>query len=298
MLDALKTITYPENSDPDNINESHEDSAPTKASPQISEQSQSEIISNANPLVDLTGPRSIKTSVGPLQLIHVIFGLCLEILAKTSSTGSSGATVNNQSSANMLSVVTIDNALQGCLTTLRSILDSAFIQAEYLRGVFLEMMTILERVAWMEGSRVQGLVVGVISTVIQGYGKELLFEHEPEAFAQSENALSPTIDAIKHASTGIDIGQSLTSALPGRCLQSLVQLLVELYMQKSTRSNPKSSKSSGGRVRQKTTMETVELMGRVTEMLTTLVRVAPAGYQLHLAAVTLNVLVGKSFLAE
>ncbi|KAF9581415.1 hypothetical protein BGW38_001584, partial [Lunasporangiospora selenospora] len=42
----------------------------------------------------------------------------------------------------------------------------------------------------------------------------------------------------------------------------------------------------------KTTPETVEVVSKVMEMLTVLVKTAPAEYQLHLAAVTLNVLIG------
>ncbi|KAI7831757.1 armadillo-type protein [Gamsiella multidivaricata] len=239
----------------------------------------------------------------PLRLIHVIFGLCLEILAKTSSAGSSFS----QSQAN-LNVAANDSALQGCLCALHSILNPLYINEEFLSKVFLEMMTILERVAWMEGSRVQGLVVGVISTVIWGYGKELLFVEEKEGeegtlistVIDPELVNSPALsassgpeDAVESASSE-ELNVSVMSTLPESRLRSIVQLLVELYIQKCVGSNVKSAKtkSVGGRASQKTTPETIELLSRVTEMLAVLVKVAPPKYQLHLAAVTLNVLIG------
>ncbi|KAG0052721.1 hypothetical protein BGZ83_002190 [Gryganskiella cystojenkinii] len=287
MLDALTRITCPENSTSVDDSVKCNGGATAEEVDSLSPRDpQLNMLSETSTSVEAIVSVSTSEKKGPLRLIHVIFGLCLEILAKTSSAGSAGATVNNQSSANLLNLVATDNALQGCLTTLHSILDPAFIQAEFLRGVFLEMMFILERVAWMEGSRVQGLVVGVISTVIQGYGKELLFEKEPKISVVDPAKQS---DSSEENETG---RSTLITTLPGSRLQSIVQLLVELYMQKSTSSGLRSSKNSSGRLGQKTTMETVELMGRVTEMMTVLVKVAPVEYQLHLAAVTLNVLVG------
>jgi hypothetical protein len=275
MLEALTKITSPEVL---SIAES-EDGGDDKAIPIEGAESPS-------PREEQSSTESIahtptRTSKGALRRIHVIFGLCLEILAKTSSAGSSGTAMSNQSSVNLSTSAATDSALQGCLSALQSILDPVHIQAEFLKGVFLEMMTILERVAWMEGSRVQGLVVGVISTVIQGYGKELLFESRRE-----DSSLEQVVVEGSE-------GRNLVSVLPESRLQSIVQLLVELYMQKSTRPSTKVGKSSSGRASQKVTMETVELMGRVTELLTVLVKVAPVQYQLHLGAVTLNVLVGE-----
>lgn len=227
---------------------------------------------------------------GPLRLIHVVFGLCLEILAKTSSTGSSISTANSQSAINLV-VAANDGALQGCLLALHSILKPQFIEKEFLGKVFLEMMMILERVAWMEGSRVQGLVVGVISTVIQGYGKDMLFD---DSNSNLDNNSGPQGEGDVDDDFTTSAGTGL-SALPESQLQSIVQLLVELYLQKSTgSSNSKAIKSIGGSGRpgsKKTTPETIELLGRVAEMLTVLVKVAPPKYQLHLSAVTLNVLV-------
>ncbi|KAG0334962.1 hypothetical protein BG004_000194 [Podila humilis] len=220
---------------------------------------------------------------GPHRLIHVIYGLCLEILAKTSSTGS------QQSSANLLSSAATDDALQGCLVALHSILAPEFIQPAFLSKIFLEMMTILERVAWMEGSRVQGLVVDVISKVIQGYGAGLLFSEEADNADQelSEDRNEDEDDKNKTKSVSI-------SALPGSHLQAILQLLVELYIQKCASANVKAVKSlSLGRpMPKKTTPETIELVDRVTDILSVLVKVSPAKYQLHLAAVTLNVLIG------
>ncbi|KAF9169523.1 hypothetical protein BGX21_008690 [Mortierella sp. AD011] len=228
---------------------------------------------------------------GALRLIHVIFGLCLEILAKTSSAGST----ISQSSANM-NVAANDSALQGCLSALHSILNPLYIEKEFLSRVFLEMMTILERVAWMEGSRVQGLVVGVISTVIQGYGEDMLFVEEEDLSVKK--VASPTLvsDSTVDSVESVEIVKSETiSVLPSSRLRSIVQLLVELYIQKCVGSNVKSAKSIksvGVRSSQKITPETVELLSKVTEMLAVLVKVSPPKYQLHLAAVTLNVLIG------
>ncbi|KAF9536653.1 hypothetical protein EC957_010178, partial [Mortierella hygrophila] len=238
----------------------------------------------------VTPPEATVKKEGPLRLIHVIFGLCLEILAKTSSTGSSIATANSQSAINLV-VVANDGALQGCLLALHSILKPQFIEKEFLSKVFLEMMMILERVAWMEGSRVQGLVIGVISTVIQGYGKDMLFDDPNNDLDNSSGPKEEgKVDDDSTTSTGTGL-----SALPESKLKSIVQLLVELYLQKSTGSNnSKASRSIGGSGRpgsKKTTPETIELLGRVAEMLTVLVKVAPPKYQLHLSAVTLNVLV-------
>ncbi|KAF9431641.1 hypothetical protein BGZ76_011895 [Entomortierella beljakovae] len=151
-------------------------------------------------------------------------------------------------------------------------------------------MTILERVAWMEGSRVQGLVVGVISTVIHGYGEELLFVQDTD--------ITPPVQAsesLTDTDVSDDLPKSLSSSLPSSRLRSIVQLLVELYIQKCAGSNVKAIKSIktiGVRAGQKTTPETVELLSKVTEMLALLIKVAPPKYQLHLAAVTLNVLIG------
>ncbi|KAI8602311.1 armadillo-type protein [Dissophora ornata] len=233
----------------------------------------------------------------PLRLIHVIFGLCLEILAKTSSTGS---TVS-QSSAN-LSLAANDSALQGCLSALHSILNPLYIDDAFLGRIFLEMMTILERVAWMEGSRVQGLVVGVISKVIQGYGGDMLFVQEVkqqlsvESTTDADPAKSPMTFDNGHPVELTDQGTTISmSALPDSRLRAIVQLLLELHFQKCAGSNVRSFKSLkavGGRASQKITPETIELLSRVTEMLTVLVKTAPPKYQLHLASVTLNVLVG------
>ncbi|KAG0088006.1 hypothetical protein BGZ92_006713 [Podila epicladia] len=226
---------------------------------------------------------------GPHLLIHVIYGLCLEILAKTSSTGS------QQSSANLLGSAATDDALQGCLVALHSILDPVFIQPSFLSKVFLEMMTILERVAWMEGSRVQGLVVDVIAKVIQGYGSELLFSDQdvdtgkrldcPDEISGSPTSSEPTAN---------DVDNPPSSSLPGSRLRAILQLLVELYIQKCSSANVKASKTlnMGRPMPKKTTPETIELLDRVTDILAVLVKVAPPQYQLHLSAVTLNVLVG------
>ncbi|KAF9348960.1 hypothetical protein BGX34_002136 [Mortierella sp. NVP85] len=225
---------------------------------------------------------------GPLRLIHVVYGLCLEILAKTSSAGStlSQSSIHLDAAAN-------DSALQGCLGALNSILKPEYIDKEFLSRVFLEMMTILERVAWMEGSRMQGLVVGVISTVIQGYGKDMFFVDEDQVSPVDAVTNEPLVNSpTGFAMEGAD-GQA--SVLPGSRLRSILQLLVELYIQKCVGTNVKAIKTLktiGSRAGQKTTPETVELLGRVTEMLAMLVKVAPPKYQLHLAAVTLNVLVG------
>ncbi|KAF9563172.1 hypothetical protein EC968_004980 [Mortierella alpina] len=244
-----------------------------------------------NPTVAASRTKDTGTRRESLRLIHVVFGLCLEILAKTSSTGSSSsAAANNQSSAN-LSAAANDSALQGCLGALNSILRPEFLQQEFLGRVFLEMMTILERVAWMEGSRVQGLVIGVISTMIQGFGGDLLFAEDNVSTADARIGSSVAI-----ADTDATIGTTApVSRTPGNRLRSIVQLLVELYIQKCSGSSAKFLKAKtivGGRVGQKSTLETVELLGKVTDMLTVLLKVAPAEYQLHLAAVTLNVLVG------
>jgi hypothetical protein len=85
------------------------------------------------------------------------------------------------------------------------------------------------------------------------------------------------------------------SALPESQLKSIVQLLVELFLQKCTGSSTQAIKAIGGGRpgSKKTTPETIELLGRVAEMLTVLVKVAPPKYQLHLSAVTLNVLISK-----
>ncbi|KAF9976019.1 hypothetical protein BGZ75_000349, partial [Mortierella antarctica] len=255
-----------------------------------------------NDTLDPTTATTIAKEMGtrrePLRLIHVVFGLCLEILAKTSSTGSSSsAAANNQSSAN-LSATANDSALQGCLGALNSILRPAFLQQEFLGRVFLEMMTILERVAWMEGSRVQGLVIGVISTMIQGYGEDLLFLEDKVSTAEAgivSSAAFADADAKVYTANSTIRTTAPVSRTPGSRLRSIVQLLVELYIQKCSGSSAKFLKAKtivGGRVGQKSTLETVELLGKVTDMLTVLLKVAPAEYQLHLAAVTLNVLVG------
>ncbi|KAF9932214.1 hypothetical protein BGZ67_004856 [Mortierella alpina] len=255
-----------------------------------------------NDTLDPTTATTIAKEMGtrrePLRLIHVVFGLCLEILAKTSSTGSSSsAAANNQSSAN-LSATANDSALQGCLGALNSILRPAFLQQEFLGRVFLEMMTILERVAWMEGSRVQGLVIGVISTMIQGYGEDLLFPEDKVSTAEAgivSSAAFADADAKVYTANSTIRTTAPVSRTPGSRLRSIVQLLVELYIQKCSGSSAKFLKAKtivGGRVGQKSTLETVELLGKVTDMLTVLLKVAPAEYQLHLAAVTLNVLVG------
>lgn len=237
----------------------------------------------------------------PLRLIHVVFGLCLEILAKTSSTGSSSsAAANSQSSAN-LSAAANDSALQGCLGALNSILSPVFLQQEFLGRVFLEMMTILERVAWMEGSRVQCLVLGVISTMIQGYGEDLLFADDKVSttdagiFSSADSSDADAEAKVYEVNSTIDTNVPV-SKTPGSRLRSIVQLLVELYIQKCSGSSSKFLKAKtivGGRVGQKSTMETVELLGKVTDMLTGLLKVAPPEYQLHLAAVSLNVFVGE-----
>ncbi|KAG0324957.1 hypothetical protein BGZ99_001259, partial [Dissophora globulifera] len=225
----------------------------------------------------------------PLRLIHVIFGLCFEILAKTSSAGS---TVS-QSSAS-LSVTTDDTALQGCLNALHAILNPLYIESSFLSRVFLEMMTVLERVAWMEGSRVQVQVVGVISTVIQGYGQNLLFTdiEKSVSTAASKDNMPPSSPSTSESGCEASIAVSL---LPQSRLRSIVQLLVELYIQKCAGSNVKSIKrikTASGRAGQKTTPETIELLSKVTEMLTVLVKASPPKYQLHMAAVTLNALIG------
>lgn len=240
----------------------------------------------------VAGTESAAQRRGPLRLIHVVFGLCLEILAKTSSTGST----ISQSSIN-LNAAGNDGALQGCLGALDSILKPSYIDQEFLSRVFLEMMTILERVAWMEGSRVQGLVVRVISTAIQGYGSDMFFVDEEKVslvgtLTGAGGALEEE-ERLGPKSSG-DAGR--TSVLPGSRLQSILQLLVELYIQKCVGSNVKAIKTLktiGSRAGQKTTPETVELLSQVTEILAMLVKVAPPKYQLHLAAVTLNVLIGK-----
>ncbi|KAG0204440.1 hypothetical protein BGX28_003622 [Mortierella sp. GBA30] len=319
MIQALMRITNPEAESPtedehkeprlddkDNENDVAESASDLVSTSLESNDGDPEVVDSIDNAkkVSTAASSSSKTTVkkGPLRLIHVIFGLCLEILAKTSSAGSSSsAAANSQSSAN-LNIAANDTALQGCLTALHSILNPLFIQTEFLSKVFLEMMTILERVAWMEGSRVQGMVVGVISTVIQGYGKELLFEGDDRDKGESSTDAgpmpSPVVTPVESEDRALDSRDSVSaqiSAMPGNRLRSIVQLLVELYIQKCISSTSKSIKAKVigvGRIGQKTTPETAELLGRVTEILTVLVKVAPAEYQLHLAAVTLNVLVG------
>ncbi|KAG0226196.1 armadillo-type protein [Mortierella sp. GBAus27b] len=240
-----------------------------------------------------TGSPRRQQKRGPLRLIHVVYGLCLEILAKTSSTGST----ISQSAVNLSAAAKDSSALQGCLGALDSILRPSLIDTEFLSRVFLEMMTILERVAWMEGSRVQGLVVQVISTVIQGYSKDMLFVDEEDT-SQETAAAGVVVDGDDAESVQDKTTTTTTTTtcvLPGKRLLSILQLLVELYIQKCVGSNVKAIKTLktiGSRAGQKTTPETIELLSRVTEMLAMLVKVAPAKYQLHVAAVTLNVLIG------
>ncbi|KAF9113074.1 hypothetical protein BGX27_002279 [Mortierella sp. AM989] len=279
MIQALLRITNPETpsaEDGGRTDKEEESATPVTTSESISADTSTEAV---------TPKRSA------LKLIHVIFGLCLEILAKTSSAGST----ISQSSAN-LNVAANDNALQGCLGALHSILNPLYIEKEFLTRVFLEMMTILERVAWMEGSRVQGLVVGVISTVIQGYGKEMLFVEDEDCSVKNPASSALLSDNLVDTEELIDQAKiESMSVLPSSHLRSILQLLVELYIQKCGGSNVKSIKSIksvGTRATQKITPETVDLLGKVTEMLATLVKVAPPKYQLHLAAVTLNVLIG------
>ncbi|KAF9133212.1 hypothetical protein BGW39_010323 [Mortierella sp. 14UC] len=279
MVEALMRITRPEISTQEEV-DSEEDKKDDVSLENIDgDSSTTATATSVNTTASASDVTVVKKKEGPLRLIHVVYGLCLEILAKTSSTGSSISTANSQSAINLV-VAANDGALQGCLLALHSILKPQFIEKEFLNKVFLEMMMILERVAWMEGSRVQGLVVGVISTVIQGYGKDMLFDD----YSSFDGAQKD--DESESDITGL-------SALPESQLKSIVQLLVELYLQKSTGSNSKAIKSIGGgrSGSKKTTPETIELLGRVAEMLTVLVKVAPPKYQLHLSAVTLNVLV-------
>ncbi|KAF9084004.1 hypothetical protein BGX23_010924 [Mortierella sp. AD031] len=273
MVEALMRITRPEISTKAEVDTEEKN---PEASPEDMDDDGTAATTTS---AESTSEEATVKKEGPLRLIHVIFGLCLEILAKTSSAGSSISTANSQSTVNLV-VAANDGALQGCLLALHSILKPQLIEKEFLGKVFLEMMMILERVAWMEGSRVQGLVVGVISTVIQGYGKDMLFdEHSLESVNEEEKAADP----------------SGLSSLPESQLKSIVQLLVELYLQKCAGSTARSLKTVGGGGRsgsKKTTPETIELLGQVAEMLTVLVKVAPPKYQLHLSAVTLHVLVG------
>ncbi|KAF9207309.1 hypothetical protein BGZ49_000724 [Haplosporangium sp. Z 27] len=278
MIQALLRVTSPET--PTKGNEKEDGS--TNSVPQENSDNGT---SDSNTTSDTTEVEAPKKK-GALKLIHVIYGLCLEILAKTSSAGST----ISQSSAN-LNVAANDSALQGCLSALHSILNPLYIEKDFLSSVFLEMMTILERVAWMEGSRVQGLVVGVISTIIQGYGKDMLFVEEEDEYDLDSSLKKVESPALIPESPVIENSESL-SMLPSSRLRSIVQLLVELYIQKCNVKSAKSIKSVGTRSSQKITAETVELLSKVIEMLATLVKVAPPKYQLHLAAVTLNVLVG------
>ncbi|KAG0005572.1 hypothetical protein BGZ79_003817 [Entomortierella chlamydospora] len=286
MIQALLRITSPEIPSPKG--DVKEDGAASPLSSENTDGSSTTAV-ESNTVDGATEAGTSKRSA--LRLIHVIFGLCLEILAKTSSAGST----ISQSSVNM-NVAANDSALQGCLSALHSILNPLYIKKEFLSRVFLEMMTILERVAWMEGSRVQGLVVGVISTVIQGYGEDMLFVEEEDLSVKK--VASPTLvsDSPVDNVESVDIAKSeIISVLPSSHLRSIVQLLVELYIQKCVGSNVKSAKSIksvGVRSSQKITPETVELLSKVTEMLAVLVKVSPPKYQLHLAAVTLNVLIG------
>ncbi|KAI1314758.1 hypothetical protein EDD11_001727 [Mortierella claussenii] len=306
MLQALMRITNPEQALAPAVDIQQKDESDVDNVETVIENG--EVVASAPNTESSTTTNSSRLRKGPLRLIHVIFGLCLELLAKTSSAGST----ISQSSVNLNNTLTNDAALQGCLNALHSILNPELIEAQFLsRVLFLEMMTILERVAWMEGSRVQGLVVGVISRVIQGYGKEMLFVDEDEDEETIKGRL-PTTSGTDTVTDGVLVGSSVNftangrdtvseaiSALPSNRLRSIVQLLVELYIQKcvgtaATRSIKSLQKTMAhGRAGQKkTTPETIELLSRVTEMLTVLVKVAPPRYQLHLAAVTLNVLIG------
>jgi len=288
MIQALMRITSPEvELDTTDVSATGDSSSSSSRAPLSTEED------GESTTVATTESRVRKR--GPLRLIHVVYGLCLEILAKTSSAGST----LNQSSVHLDAADNDSAALQGCLGALNSILKPEYIDQEFLSRVFLEMMTILERVAWMEGSRMQGLVVGVISTVIQGYGKDMFFVDED----QVSPADAVTDEPLVNSPTGfaLDGADGQTSVLPGSRLRSILQLLVELYIQKCVGTNVKAIKTLktiGSRAGQKTTPETVELLGRVTEMLAMLVKVAPPKYQLHLAAVTLNVLVGKLWMDD
>ncbi|KAF9953857.1 hypothetical protein BGZ72_005108 [Mortierella alpina] len=313
MIQALMRITSPEvrlpsedqlentapcNENEDGVSAGSEAPLATKDSSVSDASPAADLEDTLDPTIATTITKEMGARREPLRLIHVVFGLCLEILAKTSSTGSSSsAAANNQSSAN-LSAVANDTALQGCLGALNSILSPVFLQQEFLGRVFLEMMTILERVAWMEGSRVQGLVIGVISTMIQGYGGDLLFAEEKVSTVDAgiiSSAAAADTDANVYSAKSTVASTATVSRTPGSRLRSIVQLLVELYIQKCSGSSAKFLKAKtivGGRVGQKSTLETVELLGKVADMLTVLLKVAPPEYQLHLAAVTLNVLVG------
>ncbi|KAG0312078.1 hypothetical protein BG000_006432, partial [Podila horticola] len=267
MIQALKRITSPEviltveesevTTQNNTKNEANESPSGEDIDGEAASNSESDLV------VDT---KKVKKK-GPLLLIHVIFGLCLEILAKTSSTGS------QQSSANLLGSAATDDALQGCLVALHSILNPGFIQPSFLSKVFLEMMTILERVAWMEGSRVQGLVVDVISKVIQGYGPELLFSDQEvdtgnELDSHDEIASSPA--SSERTPKDVDSPpSSSSSSLPGSRLRAILQLLVELYIQKCSSANVKAAKtlSMGRPMPKKTTPETIELLDRVTDIL-------------------------------
>ncbi|KAF9162925.1 hypothetical protein DFQ26_003103 [Actinomortierella ambigua] len=254
---------------------------------------------------------------GPYLLVHVVFGLCLEILAKTSNTGGTAVAGNS-----LMTVTATENALQACLKTLQSILDPAYIDKEFITlPIFLEMMTILERVAWIEKSHTQVLVVGMVAKLIQGYGQDLLFADGEGEMLQSVLTLAEDSETNRRQSRLLENGSgeegsdsftsspaveqppkplpsvvpppsSELSALPGRRLYAIVQLLTELAVQKCHSLNPKSSKVVGRIAQKAITPETVDLLGRVADLLTALIKVSPPKYQLHLAAVTLHILVG------
>ncbi|KAF9971868.1 hypothetical protein BGZ73_005104 [Actinomortierella ambigua] len=253
---------------------------------------------------------------GPYLLVHVVFGLCLEILAKTSNTGGTAVAGNS-----LMTVTATENALQACLKTLQSILDPAYIAKEFITlPIFLEMVTILERVAWIEKSHTQVLVVGMVAKLIQGYGQDLLFSEEDgealnSVLASEDSEGSRRQSRILENDSGKGGSDSFVSspvvekppkplpvvvpppssglsALPGRRLYAVVQLLTELAVQKCHSLNPKSNKVIGRIAQKAITPETVDLLGRVADLLTALIKVSPPKFQLHLAAVTLHILVG------
>ncbi|KAF9581978.1 hypothetical protein BGW38_000822, partial [Lunasporangiospora selenospora] len=115
MIQALLRLTSPDGQAAVDVVESASNTeAPEGSNPN------SQASSNVGTPTLTSAPLALPlTKKEPLRLIHVIFGLCLEIMAKTSSAGASST---SQSSAN-LNIAAMDAALQGSLSALHSILD-------------------------------------------------------------------------------------------------------------------------------------------------------------------------------
>ncbi|CAM0141375.1 hypothetical protein VKS41_003918 [Umbelopsis sp. WA50703] len=195
-------------------------------------------------------------------LFYVLFGLCIESLARVSS--SSGS----RSDAVM--------TLHICLNSLKTFVHPSLAGSNFVpKAVFLELMNVFDRLVQTEGTQVQLEIVQVTDRIVNAYGNKYICD--------DLDADGLEVSDFEALDRELDPESFPTNAK----LYYLYRLLITIIVQKlpalSSRQSQKKKSS------QAIDQQTVAVLSVCFDTLGSLVSIAPASYKCDLFAISLYI---------